>query len=266
MPDLPSLVIEYKVPRGKDSLYLEKRHALEQWLDRLLRKHKLGDCDGGSIGSGTMEVFCDVKDYAKAKALVVKEIRSTPYADYGRIYKIAAAKPEPKAKGAKPSFAKGDCIALREGRQWGAAYVAEVEPNGNHIVVTLDYLDKAKPDLAAFRKMKPLVLTHHEWDNQVEVTVESRPSKAVLARTEVVANAALKFSNVAVARHNGSWVNWKQKPDRITREIEREMGARYRDKAAGKYLSYSGGEWWLVGQVKLQRAWDRKHPAGKTRK
>ena len=255
--NLPSLVVEYKVPRGKDSEWIGKRHALEDWLDALLRKHKLGDCDGGSIGSGSMEVFCDVTNYAKAKALVLKAIKATPYADFERIYKVAAEKPEPepKARGKALSFRKGDCVALREGRRYGAAYVAAVEVNGNHIVVTLDYLDKVKPDLAAFRKMKALVLTHHAWEQQVEVTVESRPTKAVLARAEVVGNAALKFRNVDVGRHNGSWVNWKQKPDRISREIDRETSG-YRDKGAGKYLSYSSGEWWLVPQVKMQRRWD----------
>jgi hypothetical protein len=255
--NLPSLVIEYRVPRGKASTALTKRHALEDWLDALLRKHKLGDCDGGSIGTGTMEVFCDVTDYAKAKALVVKAIKATPYADFERIYKVAAEKPEPKPKGKAVSLRKGDCVALRDGRTYGAAYVADVDPNGNHIVVTLDHLEKARPDLAAFRKMKALVLTHHHWEGQVEVTVEDRPTKAVLARIEVVGNAALKLRNVDVGRHHGSWVNWKQKPDRITREINRET-AGYRDLGAGKYLAYSGGEWCLAPQVKMQRRWDAK--------
>ena len=260
MPNLPSLVIEYKIPRNKDSAYLEKRHALEGWLDGLLRKHKLGDCDGGSIGSGTMEVFCDVKDYAKAKALIAKAIKGTPFADFDRMYKIAAEKPEPEPKstGKANWFRKGDCVALRVGRQWGAAYVVAVDPAGNHIVVTLNFLDKAKPDLARFRRLKALVLTHHDWDKQIEVTVEGRPTKAVRARVEVVGNAPLKFSNVDVALHRGSWVNWKQTPDRITREILREVGPRGRDKAAGRYVSSSGGDWMLAGQVKDQRSWDAK--------
>jgi hypothetical protein len=257
MPNPPSLVIEYKLPRGVPApKSLKKRHALEDWLDALLRKHKLGDCDGGSIGSGTMEVFCDVKDYAKARALVVKSIPATPFADYARIYKVAPEKPAPPSKAA--SFRKGDCLALREGRRWGAAYVEAVEPNGTHIVVTLDYLEPKKPELAAFRRMKALVLTHHEWQDVIEVTVEDRPSKPVHARVEVVGNAPRTFPNIDIENHRGSWVNWKQKPDRITRELERESGMRSSDKAAGKYLAYSGGEWTLVAQVKMQRAWDAR--------
>jgi hypothetical protein len=256
MPNLPSLVIEYKIQRNQSSVLLEKRHALEDWLDKLLRQKKLGDCDGGAIGSGTMEVFCDVKDYTKARALVAKAIKSTRFADYERIYKVAAEKPEPKSKNKVANFTKGDCLALREGRQWGAAYVAAVDPGGSHIVVTLNYLDKVKPDLAAFRRMKALVLTHHAWQKQINVTVESSPTKDVHARVEVIGNASLKFSNVDIAKHRGSWVNWKQTPDRITLEINREVGIR--DKAAGRYLAYSGGMWLIVGQVKRQRAWDAK--------
>jgi hypothetical protein len=258
MPNLPSLVIEYKIPRNKDSAYLEKRHALEDWLDGLLRKNKLGECDGGAIGSGTMEVFCDVKDYAKARALVAKAIKSTPFADFERMYKVAAEKPEPKSRSKADWFCKGDCLALRAGRQWGAAYVAEVDPGGNHIVVTLNYLDKTKPDLVRFRRLKALVLTHHAWERQIEVTIEGRLSKAVRARVEVIGNAPLKFSNVDLALHKGSWVNWKQTPDRITREINREMGTRWRDEAAGRYLAHSGGAWMLVDQVKRKRSWDAK--------
>ena len=257
MPNFPTLVIEYKLPRGAlASKYLKKRHALEDFLDTLLRKNKLGDCDGGGIGSGTMEVFCDVKDYAKARAIVVKAIKATPFADFARIYKIAPEKPAPKSRSA--SFQPGDCLAIRDGRRWGAAYVEAVAPDGSHIVVTLDYLDTKKPDLAAFRRMKALVLTHHDCENAVEVTVESRPSKDVHSRVEVIGNAPRKFRNVEVENYKGSWVNWKQRPDRITREINREMESRDRDKAAGRYLAASGGAWVLTTQVKLQRAWDAR--------
>jgi hypothetical protein len=75
---------------------------------------------------------------------------------------------------------------------------------------------------------------------------------------EVVGNAPLKFSNVDVVLHKGSWVNWKQTPDRITREINRETGTRWRDEATGRYLAHSGGDWMLVEQVKRQRSWDAK--------
>jgi hypothetical protein len=258
MPNLPSLVIEYKIPRNQDSVYLKARHALEEVLDALLRKHKLGECDGGSIGSGTMEVFCDVKDYAKARALVVKAIKSTPYADFERMYKVAAQKPEPKAKGKAYWFRKGDCLALREGRKWGAAYVIAVDPDGQHVVVTLNYLDKAKPELVQFRRMKALVLTHHDWEKMVDVSIEARPSKKVRARVEVVGNSPLKFSNVDVVKFRGDWVNWKQTPDRVTRSIDRDLGPRDRDPASGRYVMYSGGEWLLLDQVKRQRAWDAK--------
>jgi plasmid stabilization system protein ParE len=44
----------------------------------------------------------------------------------------------------------------------------------------------------------------------------------------------------------------------VSREINREMGARRHDEAAGRYVSYSGGDWMLIAQVKQQRSWDAK--------
>lgn len=251
MPGKTSLVIEYRLRRNiARAMLLKKRHALEDWLDALLRRHKLGDCDGGSIGSGTMEVFCEVKDYVKARARVARDIRTTPFADYDRIYRMAPEESAPPSRTA--AFRSGDCLALREGRRWGAAYVAALDPSGAHIVVTLDYLEVNKPDLEVFKRLKPLVLRHHEGDHRIQVTVESRPSKAVRARIELVGNAPRSFVNIDIEKYKGSWVNWKQKPDRISRAL----GSSSRDKAAGKYLSSSAGEWLLLDDVKRQRARD----------
>jgi hypothetical protein len=46
----------------------------------------LGHCDGGSIGSGTMEVCCFVVDFELAKQVVEKDLADTEFADYTRIY------------------------------------------------------------------------------------------------------------------------------------------------------------------------------------
>jgi len=48
----------------------------------------LGHCDGGSSGSGTMEVFCIVVDFALAKAALERELRDSPFAGFGRIYRM----------------------------------------------------------------------------------------------------------------------------------------------------------------------------------
>ncbi len=61
---------------------IEKRFRLQDMMDELLGWNGLGHCDGGSTGSGTMEVCCFVVDYN-----IAKEIIGTEFEDYSRIYK-----------------------------------------------------------------------------------------------------------------------------------------------------------------------------------
>lgn len=49
------LLVEYAVQGMGTVVDLEKRHAVEDRLNELLGWTGLGHCDGGSIGSGTME-------------------------------------------------------------------------------------------------------------------------------------------------------------------------------------------------------------------
>jgi len=46
----------------------------------------LGNCDGGNIGSGTMEVCCFVVDFELAKKVIEIDLKNTEFADYTRIY------------------------------------------------------------------------------------------------------------------------------------------------------------------------------------
>jgi hypothetical protein len=259
--NLPSLVVEYKVPRGKEAASQKMRHALETWIDALLRKHKLGDCDGGSIGSGTMEVFCDVTDYASAKALVAKAIKATPYAGFSRIYKIAAEKPEPPA-GKHSVYAPGDCLVVKlKGGKFTAAYVAasDVTMGCSHVVVELDYLEKTKPTLADFRKMKPLVITYggsRDADGVIATSVTPRRTKKLDATFELAGNLPLKLRGVDIGLSRGAWVNWKAKLDRVTRAILKEYGASS-DPAVGRYVGTSG-DWFLGMDIVAQRRWDAK--------
>jgi hypothetical protein len=250
--DLPILVVEYAFS-GSESQSLEKRHALEDWLDELLGEHDLGSCDGGSIGSGTMEVFCDVADYAKAKRLVEREIRATPYAGFARIYKVA---PQPKGrsrKGAASMYAVGDCLAVKvPGGHYSAAYVAGADPKGgSHAVIELDYYEKRKPTLAEFSKLEPLVLDHHEWEDELQANVTPRRDEHSDATIEVVGNAKLRLAGVDVGLDRASWVNWKAKVDPDVAEAFPD------DPAAGRYLSTTG-DWSLGFQVVEQRNWDAR--------
>ncbi len=67
---------------------LEKRHKLEEHLDELLAWTGLGNVDGGSIGSGTMEIGCVVVDYEIAKNIIEENLKNTEFKDYSRIFKL----------------------------------------------------------------------------------------------------------------------------------------------------------------------------------
>ncbi len=80
------LLIEYPVAGKGTTQDLKKRHALEERMNETLGWTGLGDCDGGSIGSGTMEVCCFVVDFETAKRVIEEDLKGTKFADYSRIY------------------------------------------------------------------------------------------------------------------------------------------------------------------------------------
>ena len=65
---------------------VEKRHRLEDRLNETLGWTGLGACDGGSIGSGTMETCSFVVDYELAKKVIADDLAGMEFADYTRIY------------------------------------------------------------------------------------------------------------------------------------------------------------------------------------
>jgi hypothetical protein len=82
---LEVLLIEYAVEDA------DKRHALEDRLQETLGWTGAGACDGGSIGSGTMEVCCFVVDFGIAKKVIEDDLAGTPFGDFTRIYRESAA-------------------------------------------------------------------------------------------------------------------------------------------------------------------------------
>ncbi len=81
-----TLMIEYAVDGMGTEADVEKRARLEDRLDQTLGWTGLGDCDGGSIGSGTMEVCAYVVDFDLARAVIERDLAGTEFADYTRIY------------------------------------------------------------------------------------------------------------------------------------------------------------------------------------
>jgi hypothetical protein len=83
--DHAMLLIELAVDGMGSSADLEKRHRLQKRMDETLGWTGLGHCDGGNIGSGTMEVCCLVVDFDIAKRVIEADLRDTEFADYTRI-------------------------------------------------------------------------------------------------------------------------------------------------------------------------------------
>lgn len=79
-------MVEYAVVGMGSGADVDKRHALEERLNEMLGWNGLGHCDGGSIGSGTMEVCCYVVDYPLAADIIARDLAGTEFADYTRIY------------------------------------------------------------------------------------------------------------------------------------------------------------------------------------
>ena len=81
-----TLIIEFEVEGMGTTVDLDKRTRLQDNMDELLGWTGLGHCDGGSIGSGTMEVCCFVVDFSTAEKIITDSLKSTEFADYTRIY------------------------------------------------------------------------------------------------------------------------------------------------------------------------------------
>ena len=81
-----TLLIEYSVDGFGTPNDLKKRHDLEDRMNETLGWTGLGHCDGGSIGSGTMEVCCFVADFDVAKRVIKADLAGTEFGNFTRIY------------------------------------------------------------------------------------------------------------------------------------------------------------------------------------
>ncbi|MCK5944713.1 MAG: WGR domain-containing protein [Planctomycetes bacterium] len=86
MDDHATLVVEYEVDDMGTEADLALRQDLEARLGETLGWLGLGHVDGGSIGSGTMEVFCFVVDYDLAREAVEQDLADSEIAHYRRIF------------------------------------------------------------------------------------------------------------------------------------------------------------------------------------
>ena len=70
--DLQTVIVQYRTETWGDLDDLEKRHGLEDLLNNQLSWVGLGHCDGGDIGSGTINVCCLVVDARIAGPVMVR--------------------------------------------------------------------------------------------------------------------------------------------------------------------------------------------------
>ncbi|HAS8425440.1 TPA: hypothetical protein I7747_23040 [Vibrio vulnificus] len=85
-----TLLIEYEVDGFGTSDALDKRAKLQDRMNETLGWTGLGHCDGGSIGSGTMEVCNYVVDFEVAKIVIENDLKGTEFDNYTRIYDESA--------------------------------------------------------------------------------------------------------------------------------------------------------------------------------
>ena len=84
--DHHTLLIEYEVDGMGSPADLDKRNRLQNRMSQTLGWTGLGHCDGGSIGSGSMEVCCLVVDFDIAKQVIEADLKDTEFEDYLRIF------------------------------------------------------------------------------------------------------------------------------------------------------------------------------------
>lgn len=81
------LVVEFPIDQMGSRSDLDRRHALEDFLEDLVGWLGLGHLDGGSTGSDTMEAMCYVVDFQIAKIAVEQALRSSSFSNFGRVYR-----------------------------------------------------------------------------------------------------------------------------------------------------------------------------------
>ena len=83
---LQLLLIEYRIAGMGSAADLDKRHALEDRMNEVLGWVGLGQCEGGKIGYGTMEICCLVVDFELARNVIEADLAGSVFADYSRIF------------------------------------------------------------------------------------------------------------------------------------------------------------------------------------
>ncbi len=88
--ELVSLEIEYELDSWGTGADLDVRNEIGDCLDEVLGWAGLGHWDGGSIGSGTMEIGCLVVDFEIAQRVIEAALAESAFPRFSRIYQLGA--------------------------------------------------------------------------------------------------------------------------------------------------------------------------------
>ena len=75
MEQMIQVVIHYRLERWGSTEDHDRRVKIEDLMNDCLIPTGLGFCDGGDIGSGTINIFCEVVDAAVAERIIVDKLR-----------------------------------------------------------------------------------------------------------------------------------------------------------------------------------------------
>jgi hypothetical protein len=78
-------VIQYKIEGHGTTKDLDLRYKVENLMNEGLGWTGLGHCDGGDIGSGTINVFCFVVDVALGGQVIVRELEENELLEHATI-------------------------------------------------------------------------------------------------------------------------------------------------------------------------------------
>jgi hypothetical protein len=83
VPDeaLATVLLQYRLETWGTEEDLQRRHKVQDLMDNCLGWTGLGHCDGGDIGSGTMNVCCLVVDPDVAIPVIVRELKKRGHLD-----------------------------------------------------------------------------------------------------------------------------------------------------------------------------------------
>ncbi|MEI9952889.1 MAG: hypothetical protein WDO74_28930 [Pseudomonadota bacterium] len=84
--DLQVLRIEYRIQGMGSAADLSKRQALEDRLNEVLGWVGLGQCEGGNLAYGAMELCCLVVDFTLARSVIEADLAGSVFGDYSRIF------------------------------------------------------------------------------------------------------------------------------------------------------------------------------------